>query len=183
MKLNAPARVPVRETSIRWLNALSADQRAALVAKLDLVQRWIDELAIAYAGRRRKPAAKISLTFCFYSPWKNAIAIPGPTLIGLDDRLLRLIVAHEFGHFLHRWRLPFVRTEFGRLREELFADQFAIQATRASLDDLDAAVLGVAQFEGGWEGGEAARYLATRRKLFVMTTVARHLVRSANGDS
>ncbi|HEY0820812.1 MAG TPA: hypothetical protein VGD46_18635 [Rhizobacter sp.] len=95
--------------------------------------------------------------------------MPARTLLEAPERWLRIAVAHECGHFQRRWISLFARSELARLHEEVQADRVALQLTGATLDELDAAVRAIAQFEPGWDEDTAAAYLGLRRQLLRTT--------------
>lgn len=154
--------------SSQWMSGLSEADRNTLKERVLLVQSWIDGFAKAL-GKRRPPKARIAETFTYYAPWANIVAVPARTLLDLDERLLRIVVAHQCGRFNRRWASLLSRSDVARLGEGILADRMAMRLTGASLDDLDAAVRAIAKCEDGWECADADEYIALRRKLLRLT--------------
>lgn len=160
-----------RAQFVQWINDLSQDQRDKLIEKIKIAQSWINEFALAL-GKRRAPEARIGNGCMYYAPWSNVIAIPAKTLLGADDRLLRIAVAHECGHFSRRWISLFSRTKFARQCEEVHADRVAMTLTGATLDDLDAVIRQLVGYEGHWPSEALDAYIEHRRLLLQSSEAA-----------
>lgn len=148
----------------QWINELSQSQRDRLVEKIAMVQSWVNDFT-QMLGKRRAPKARITDRCMYYAPWSNVIAIPATTLLEADDRLLRIAVAHECGHFSRRWISLLSRSEFARLCEEVHADRVAMALTGATLDDLDAVVRQISGYEDNWSPEALGAYIEQRRSL------------------
>lgn len=162
---NVP-RVPLSQ----WVNELPQEQQNRLLEKIKAVQLWITDFAQTL-GKRRAPRARITDSVLYYAPWSNVIAVPVTMLLEADDRLLRIAIAHECGHFNRRWLSLFSRTDFARLCEEIQADRVAMVLTGASLDDLDAVIRHLADYETSWPSGALEAYIAKRRTLLEAAAV------------
>ncbi|WP_156173982.1 hypothetical protein [Cupriavidus basilensis] len=154
---------PSAVRSSDWVSGLSADQKNRLLQKLKLAQSWIDSFTVAL-GKRKPPKARIAEHYIAYAPFSNTISVPARMLMEADERLLRIAVAHECGHFRRRWSSLLSRSDIARAGEEFLADRIAMRLTGASLDELVAALLEIATFEPGSKGCDAEQ-LADRRKL------------------
>jgi len=123
-----------------------------LLARIQLVQRWVSEFGAAL-GRRRLPRVKTRLTRAFveYAPIENRLLVPAEQLLQLSDSHLRLAIAHEMGHFARRWPSLFAWTLLRRLNEEVHADRYALLLTGASLAEWSGSVVAVAAIENPGE--------------------------------
>ncbi|WP_454727936.1 MULTISPECIES: hypothetical protein [Cupriavidus] len=151
----------LRAATLQWVNALTPPERDALLVRVRAVQGWVDDFAKAL-GKRRAPQVRLTLDYLYYAPWRNRICVPARILMQAQERLLRIAVAHECGHFKRRWASLLSRSAFSRMGEEVLADRVAMQLTDASLDELDAAVREIARFEHGWDAATTGEYLALR---------------------
>jgi len=163
---NSP-RVPLSQ----WVDELPQEQQDRLLEKIKTVQLWVNEFAKTL-GKRRTPKARITDGVLYYAPWSNVIAVPVTMLLEADVRLLRIAIAHECGHFNRRWISLLSRTDFARLCEEIQADRVAMALTGASLDDLDAVIRHLADYEEPWPSGALETYIAHRRTLLEASVVA-----------
>ncbi|CAG9184097.1 M48 family metalloprotease [Cupriavidus pampae] len=155
---------PTRLNSAQWVDTLSKAEQQAVIDKYRIVQSWIHDFA-AQLGRRRGPTLKISHYRSYYHRWRNVIAVPARTLMLADERLLRILLAHECGHFARRWISMLALTERAYQREEMLADQAAMRLTVATQAELDAAVREIARLEEEMDSDELEAYIAIRRRL------------------
>lgn len=158
---------PKRIRSSELFGQLSEAEKERLIARVRCVQEWIRGYA-AVLGKWWPPKARIAETTTFYSPLGNQIAVTARALLEVDERSLRIVVAHEMGHFTRRWRLPFVRSEFALLTEERIADRVAMELTGATFDEIADAAKALAAVEGGFEGLPLETYLEYRRLIAEM---------------
>lgn len=150
--------------SSQWISGLSKAERDALIAKVGLVQSWIDDFA-RVLGKWQAPKARITETEVCYARWPNFIGVPAQALLYADERLLRIAVAHEFGHFTRRWVSWLSRSEFAKIDEEIKADRAAMALTGASYAELEASIVEICKFQGDMEGLTLDEHLAFRRAL------------------
>lgn len=87
---------------VDWINDLPQSERDRIVEKIHLVQSWVDEFADAL-GKKKPPAVRITEKNLYYAPLSNHLCVPTRLLMELDDPLLRIVVAHECGHYNRRW--------------------------------------------------------------------------------
>lgn len=129
-----------------YIDQLPAAAQDQLLGRLRTVEGWVMEYSRAL-GKRTPPRVKIAMKFTAYRPVSNVIVIPARLLMEADQKLLRIVVAHECGHFKRRWPSLFSWTTVARLKEEIRADRIAMTLTGASLDEWVKSLQEVADVE------------------------------------
>lgn len=132
--------------SAAWINQLDESSRERLIARIHEVQSWVRAFC---AELGKKSFAQVRMTYgeLYYAPWANHICLPARMLLEVEDSVLRIAVAHECAHCSRRWKLLLARSEWLRLREEVYADRVAMQLTRCTMGDLDAALRVALEYE------------------------------------
>lgn len=118
-----------------------------LEAPRNAVQECLAEFARKLESSR-VPKYLLGGTYIYYHPINNTISIPLCYVMELSSRSLRIVIAHEYGHFLRRWKLFFARTDERRMAEEILADRMAWILTGASVQEFEDTMRKTAQLEG-----------------------------------
>lgn len=155
-----PIKAPV---TIDWINQLDETTRKRLVDRIHEVQSWVKEFCGAL-GKKSFAQVRMTLGEIYYGPWANRIGVPVRMLLEVDDKTLRIAVAHECAHCSRRWRLLLARSDWARLREEVYADKVAMQLTATTPDDLQASLRVILDYEPV-PGDDVDSYIETRLKL------------------
>lgn len=151
-------------TSRELVESMTDAQVENLVSRVRLVESWVAEFSRA-VGMRRRPRVRIAHSCAHYAPLSNKLGIPAYHLVNMPDNQLRLVVAHEYGHFLRRWPSLFAWTFFARMKEEARADRAALRLTDADIDAWEVAVRSVAQIEHADDLESAEAELSLRRRM------------------
>lgn len=129
-----------------WINGLPQSERDRIVEKIHLVQSWVDEFADVL-GKKKPPAVRITEKNLYYAPLSNHLCVPTRALMELNDQLLRIVVAHECGHFNRRWVSLLAWTPTARLLEEIRADKLAMGLAGATKAELACSIRAAAKYE------------------------------------
>ena len=147
-----------------WINGLPQSERDRIVEKIHHVQSWVDEFADAL-GKKSPPAVRITEKNLYYAPLSNHLCVPTRLLMELDDPLLRIVVAHECGHYNRRWVSLLAWTPMARLLEEMRADKLAIRLTGATKSELARSIRAAANYEHELGELQLSDYIDVRLKL------------------
>lgn len=130
------------------LSTLTEDEETQLLARRAAVEGWVREFNVVLGASRTPPAVRISAGATYYAPLSNKLVMSMQHLAYLNDADLRLIVAHEMGHFVRRWRSLVAWWAESRLKEEFHADRIALRLTGANVGAWERAMRSVAPLDG-----------------------------------